>query len=140
MFVKGARETYHYHSGKAGDIARQLSMAGIAVVWMFRSSMPGGPTFTHTLLLALTWFCISLALDFLQYVCGTVIWAGISYVKEILLRRQGIDPMKETPAAEFQVWHVTNVPCNLFLYGKLTALVVAFRYLAEHLFTQVVTS
>jgi hypothetical protein len=138
MFVKNARKSYQYNSGKAGEIARQLSLAGIAVVWMFRGGIPGGPTFTHTLLLALGWFCISLALDFLQYVTGTIIWAGISYIKEILLQKQGIDPA--TPAAEFQVWHVTNLPCNVFLYGKLAALVIAFRYLAQHLLSQIIVT
>lgn len=138
MKLKDARETYQYHSGKAGDIGRQLSLAGIAIVWMFR----GGDTihFTRTLLLALAWLCVSLLFDFLQYLFGGLIWGAIAWCVEHKLKKNSINPSENIPAAEFQVWHVTNFPCLFFFWSKFVCLSVGFWFLAEHLVLQVINS
>ena len=36
MKLRNYRQTYYDYSGKASDIARQLSFAGIAIIWIFK--------------------------------------------------------------------------------------------------------
>jgi hypothetical protein len=41
MKLQKARDTYYEYSGKLSDITRQLSFAGIAIVWIFRAGDKG---------------------------------------------------------------------------------------------------
>lgn len=43
MKLKDAREHYYFYSGKTSDLVRQLGLAGIAVIWLFKSDVQGIP-------------------------------------------------------------------------------------------------
>ena len=68
------KETYQWYSGKTSDVVRQLSFAGIAIIWIFKVQSQGIPKIPNVLLVPLGLFCISLAFDLLQYVLGYIIW------------------------------------------------------------------
>ena len=59
---------------KAGDIARHLAFAGIAVVWLFKVDSPSGFMFPVGLVRATGLFVLSLITDLTEYVVGTLIW------------------------------------------------------------------
>lgn len=68
MNLKDARDHYYHHSGSASSAARQLALAGIAVVWILATQDKAVVTVAAGELRApLLWFVIALALDLLQY-------------------------------------------------------------------------
>ena len=74
MKLGDIRDAYEALSGKASETVRQLSFAGVALVWLFRSESSGVPGLDHHLVSAALLFFLALVLDFLQYLSGTVIW------------------------------------------------------------------
>src|SRR5437016_4246746 len=74
MKLKDARGAYESLSSKASDIIRQISLAGVGIIWIFKSAT--GTTFSldPRLVKAALFIFLALLLDFLQYVLGTTIW------------------------------------------------------------------
>lgn len=68
-----------YYTQKASDLNRQLGLAALALIWLFKIS----PTTeqTHSAILSssfkgpLALIIISLAIDVFQYFLGTLVWA-----------------------------------------------------------------
>lgn len=63
MKLKDALENYYFHSGKTSDLVRQLALAGIAVIWLFKYEVTGVPKVPAQLLLPLGLIVCGLALD-----------------------------------------------------------------------------
>jgi len=82
MKVDEYKETFYWYTEKASDITRHLSFAGIAIIWIFRSTYPKGPLIPKTLLLPSIFFVIALSFDLLQYLSGTTIWGLYHRKKE----------------------------------------------------------
>jgi hypothetical protein len=74
MQLSDARSAYEALSGKASDIVRQLSLAGIGLIWIFRMGSDKEPVIDQGLLRAALFIFLALLLDFLQYLTGTIIW------------------------------------------------------------------
>jgi hypothetical protein len=88
--VKNAYETL---SGTASQIIRQLSLAGIGLIWLFNLGTGAKPSLPHALLQAALFIFLALFFDLLQYLVGTLTWfvffrnkerAGTSADKEFL--------------------------------------------------------
>jgi len=79
--LSDCQEAYYLFSGKASDIARQLSFAGIAIVWMFKPINKLNIAIPHSLLIPLFLFSLSLFLDLLHYIYSAVVW-GCFHRKE----------------------------------------------------------
>jgi hypothetical protein len=79
------RAAYEARSLKAGDIVRQLDLAGIALIWIFRIEANPAPAFDPRLLKAALLLFASLTFDLSQYLFGTILLFGYFRLKE----RQG---------------------------------------------------
>lgn len=84
MKLEDARNHYYEHCGKLSDVNRQLSFAGIAVVWLFADNDDISPyqldeKFWEPLLC----FVLALAFDLLQYLVLTLFWGYFHRYKEI---------------------------------------------------------
>lgn len=119
MRLEDVRDAYYTQSGKVSDVARQLALAGIAVVWVFSGGgvstgaavhIPKDLTFAGLVLIA------ALAADFFQYAWASAAWGIFNRVKE--------REVKETTEFEAPPW--LNYPTLVFFWGKL--LLVAFAY------------
>jgi hypothetical protein len=70
-----------YYTKKAGDISRQLGLAGIGVIWVFRVTSGQTPSLGEIGAIPRIFYCplllivISLGLDALQYIIGAIVWA-----------------------------------------------------------------
>ena len=81
MLLSDAWERSNFATGKASEISRQLSLAGIAVIWLFKTSDVAKPI-AENMLLPL-WFLLSaLVLDLFQYLYTGIIWAAFSRRRE----------------------------------------------------------
>jgi hypothetical protein len=67
------RHVYTY-SGKASDISRQLALAGIAVIWLFKKEVANQVSIPEQLILPGILIVAALACDLLQYCAGSIIW------------------------------------------------------------------
>ena len=69
-----------FYTQKAGDVSRQLGVAGLALVWLFHTAnVPFGSSVIGTALeqdlrLPTIYIVVSLALDGVQYFIGSALW------------------------------------------------------------------
>lgn len=124
MKLKDARDFYYFHSGKTSDLVRQLGLAGIAVVWLFKYEVLGVPKIPAQLLAPLVLIVLGLTFDLLQYAVATVIWGVFQRTKE----RSGLDE-----AAEFTAPSQLNWPALAFFCLKVTSIAAAYCLLLQHL-------
>jgi len=69
-----AKSAYEVLSGKASDIIRQLSLAGVAWIRVFKVSLGTSFLIEANLLRGLFFIFLALFLDLLQYLVGTATW------------------------------------------------------------------
>ena len=143
MKLEDTREEYYFYTGKVSDLVRQLGFAGIAIIWVFRTSAANGPQIPKELIPAGVLIVLSLAADLLQYAAGAVIWDRFNLQKEAeieqklkKLKKDGksFDPEAEdftAPASintltkwlfrtKFSLMFVTYVYLVVFLVVRLT--------------------
>lgn len=87
MTLKEIREDYVRYSANVSELSRNLSYAGIGIVWIFKQSSPEEAmktAFMNSIPYELRWplllFIVVLILDLFQYVIQTAIW--YPYYKE----------------------------------------------------------
>ena len=80
MKIFEIRDAYYQASGKVSEIVRQLSLAGIAVIWVFRigGENSGGVRYTSDSLWALGLLVAALGADLMQYVYNTLLWGWLN--------------------------------------------------------------
>lgn len=125
MKLSDYRNDYYFFSGKASEIARQLSLAGIAVIWIFKAEKAGALAVPQALHLPAVLFIVALALDLLQYVIGTAIWGTFSRYHEW----KGLKDEVELEAPRFFNW-----PGLFFFWGKLVAVLYAYAALFRYIY------
>jgi len=126
--LSDARDAYQEFSGKASELARQLSFAGIAVVWVFRRETPGlSLTVVPSVLVGpALCFCCSLAADLLQYITATIAWGTFHRIEEQKLIKLGDDPALDAPR-----W--INWPQTTFFILKLAFVAIGYGWLVSFL-------
>jgi len=120
MQLGDARSAYETLSGKVSDIVRQMSLAGIALVWLFRTTPAGSGgivVINAELLRAALFVTLALTFDFLQYLTGTITWFLYFRHKE----KQGTSEKHE-----FQAPAQLNWPTWTLFYLKCAAMLVAY--------------
>lgn len=121
--------TYEDFSGKASDVVRQLSFAGIAVIWIFKVQSNGSLKIPDSLLTPLMLFCISLALDLLQYFLGYLIWYAYFKYNEI----KGASEDQEIKHHE-----ILPVPLHFCMFAKIICTIIAYYILIVFIFNSLV--
>jgi hypothetical protein len=124
MKLKDALENYYVFTGKASDVLRQLSFAGIAIIWMFKLQAGGQTKIPEALILPAAIFTGGLAFDLLQYLSASAMWGGFARYRE--LQRKG--PRNR----QFKAPRWINWPGNAFFVLK--ALCASAAYILLLLF------
>ncbi|OGW38413.1 MAG: hypothetical protein A2Y97_07835 [Nitrospirae bacterium RBG_13_39_12] len=125
MTLKDYRQTYYTFSGKASNVARQLSFAGIAIIWIFKTVNSNQITVPVKLISPLIFFTISLASDLLHYIAGTIIWGLFQRHHEIKSTDSNNDPVLSAPRQ-------LNWPTNFFFTVKLISVIIAYYLLLKY--------
>ena len=117
MILGDAKKAYEDLSAKASDIIRQLSLAGIGLIWVFKVSAGSSFVLEPKLLRGLAFIFLALFFDLLQYLVGTVTWYLYFRKKE-----------KENVAsdAEFTAPDYINLPTWILFGLKAAAMFVAY--------------
>lgn len=117
MKLEDTRSAYEALSGKASDIIRQISLAGVGLIWIFRSGTDTSLSVEPQLLKAALFIFLALVLDFLQYLLGTSIWFIYFRYRE----HKGTND-----ADEFQASPKLNWPMWALFYIKSAMMLIAY--------------
>jgi hypothetical protein len=117
MKLEDARGAYETLSGKASDIVRQISLAGVGLIWIFKSGTGTSLSLEPPLLKAAFFIFLSLMFDFLQYVLGTTIWFVYFRHKEKQGTQEGV---------EFLAPPQLNWPTWILFYLKSAMILIAY--------------
>ena len=138
MKIKEAREEHAFYSGKLSDILRQLGLAGVAIIWVFRIESPSGNSIPRGLMPAGIFLLAGLAADLLHYTAGTIVWDRFSRRKEKELeeiRREvtptgkPFDPEEE----DFAPPPYRNKWTRFFFWIKFALMTLAYIWLISYL-------
>lgn len=123
-------DLYNESSAKASLIARQLALAGIAVVWLFSgaSATSGELRFPGLLLPAGFLLVISLGFDLLHAVYRAFAFGIYSWMKR-----------NEKPRTDVDLPAFIHYPSQVLFVGKLLAVVAAYVLLGVYLAERVTT-
>ncbi len=124
MKLKDARDNYYFYSGKTSDLVRQLGLAGIVVIWIFKHEVDGVPKIPEALFLPLILIVLGLAFDLAQYAVATLIWGIFQRYKEV----RGI-----AEDADFLAPEQFNWPGIVFFVFKAISIIAAYIYLLRYL-------
>jgi hypothetical protein len=126
MKLEGYDKDYYALSAKAGDVARQLALAGIAVVWLFKVDSGGVVTLPKVLVLPTFAFAISLAMDLMHYLVATVTWGSFALYQRKINKKADADEIVDPPG-------FFNWPAIVFFTAKSLAVLVGYWWLFEYL-------
>lgn len=118
--VADYREDFYTFTGKASEVNRQLALAGVAVIWIFKNPEASKTLLPDGLLWPLALLIISLGLDLLQYFLGSVIWGIFFEVKEYQVNRQVIQDDNIMAPSYF------SYTITFFFFLKIIAMVAAY--------------
>lgn len=130
MKLADIRETYYDRSRRVSEIVRQLALAGVAVIWLFKVDVGGRPSVPRLLVFAGVVIVLGLACDLLQYAWSTQVWLKFFNEKEAEVEadRNASPPRHYDP--EERDWPlpptINRMPL-FFFWAKL--LLVLFGYL-----------
>lgn len=117
LTTEKVKDAYEALSGKASDIVRQLSLAGIALIWIFKIGPDSSPVIQAPLLRAALFIFVALFLDLLQYLVGTAMWHIFFRWQE----RRDISPNKVFDAPVWMNW-----PTWTLFWLKAVSMAIAY--------------
>jgi nicotinamide riboside transporter PnuC len=126
MKLSEYRKEYYRLSAKAGDVARQLAFAGIAIIWIFKLDSKPIPIIPESFLLPTILLACSLACDLLQYIVGTFIWGNFQWRNE--KKKNDNEKNPDLTAPRYLNW-----PILLFFILKLSFLSLAYCYIIKNI-------
>ena len=122
------RADYQWFSGKASDVARQLSFAGIALIWIFKIDGKPIPIIPEKLLSPAVLFILTLTFDLLQYSVASLIWGAFARYQEKKRDKINEDPVLSAP--KYYNW-----PSISFFWAKLIFVFWAYALIFKYVFS-----
>jgi hypothetical protein len=129
MKISEIRDAYYDNTARVSDLVRQLTLAGIAVIWMFRvgGDDSGGIRYTQPLIWPLVLFVAALSCDLLQYVYYSVTW-GVMNTKLWCKYKDNNKEVNVSPN-----W---NLPGLTFFWLKVSLTIIAYVLLVRYILQQ----
>lgn len=157
MKLSEARDFYYFYTGKTSEIVRQLALAGIAVIWIFKTGQVQLPA---ELILPLILIALTLVLDLFQYFVAATTWGIYSrwqekncesekvFEKKLILpsytrlrggsrKPLGAEKAVDSSAFVFHAPRAINWPGIVFFYSKSLSLIFAYWFLFEYLYPRI---
>lgn len=119
--------TYEEASSKVSDLTRQMALAGIAIIWIFRQTDLSGQIICKELIPPLIFFILSLTFDILQYIYKTVAWYLFFRTREKKTKKKNPDPMTQAKP-------IMNLPTWILFSSKVVSLIIGYIMIFIYLF------
>lgn len=130
MKLSEYQQDYYTFTGKLSDISRQLSLAGIAIIWIFKTNIEDKIILDTSLRYAAIFIILSLAADLLQYTYQSVTWSVFYHSK----KRNGNSDNDVIPSPEY-----LNYTSWLLFGTKVVLLIIAYIMIIIFLNHKVIT-
>ena len=137
MKLEKVREEVYYFSQKASEANQKLSIAGIALIWLFRVSTTNGIQFSCLLFLAMTSFIISLVMEIIHYSILAPIWSK-HYKTEYDKISSLIGQNNEIEQTEVDQPSWGNTLGWILFYGKLAFSAIGYSLFFVHMYKYIV--
>lgn len=118
--------TFNDFTSKASTVARHLALAGIAIIWLFRTPMEAARTSPLLLMPIVVIFIWALAFDLLHYVVGAAVWGVFCNLQERKIK------ITKNPEVSVPSW--MNAPANVFFVVKIGLVLFGYVWLFRHFF------
>lgn len=128
MKLTDAYKRYEDRSRTAGDVARKLAFAGIAIVWIFSGGTPANARvirIPHDLRWPAVLLTAGLAFDLLQYIWASFAWGFYHRYKEHKLGRGS--------EVDFGAPRPINYLTLIFFWAKLASVMAAYAIMVDYL-------
>lgn len=125
MRLADINESLYESTSKLGATTRNLSLAGIGIVWVFKVEKNGSSYLPRDLVLPALFFVISVALDFFQYAYNAIAY---SIVARLNREKDG--------DTEILLPSKIMLPTYSMFYGKILAAVVGYVLLLNLIVTR----
>jgi nucleoside permease NupC len=109
----------YLYSENASTVNRQLSFAGIAILWIYKNPENSPVVLVSELVLPLLLWVISLGLDLIQYLFGTIAWLIFFERKE---KKFNSKDLKNPNNLTSPIW-ITRTIDVIFVFKCLTNIV-----------------
>jgi hypothetical protein len=130
MKISDCWQGFYDHTGKASDIARQLSFAGLGIIWLFyKDKSVDTLVIEPDLQLPVFIFVLALSLDLLQYVISSLTWGIWCGVAEKKLKGPKDNPDIEAP-------RLINCPGNVLFLLKIVAVIYGYWKILDFLYAR----
>jgi hypothetical protein len=114
------------YTSKASEINRQLSLAGVAIIWLFKNPETSPKILDTFLVYPLLFLSISLLSDLIQYVIGGYTWINFFRDEEKKVTLTDQDP-------EIKASKSKSIPIYFFYYLKIVLMLLAYIFLVVYL-------
>jgi hypothetical protein len=122
-----AAEAYQRSSKQVSELVRQLALAGIAIIWLFKVTDSAGQSrIAKELVSATLVIAAALCFDFLQYAYATAAWGIFSRMYE----------KRDEVPDKAPRW--INWPTNTLFVLKVAAIATAYFSLGRYLIRRVI--
>jgi hypothetical protein len=128
MKLSEYKSVYEDASAQVSDITRQMALAGIAIIWIFRQTEPTDKIICPELITPLLFFISTLFLDLSQYIYKTIAW--------YIFFRTNEKKNKITSDPFLQASTLINKPTWLCFWLKVISLVVGYVLVFIFLFNK----
>jgi hypothetical protein len=126
MKLQDYRETYYEFSSTASEVARKLSFAGIALIWLFKIESLPIPKIPHELILPTGLLALSLSFDLLQYILASAIWGIFQWYQEKKLKSISDNPDLAAPS-------ILKLPQFFLFWSKLFLAMAAYILIVKYI-------
>ncbi|MGB8194136.1 MAG: hypothetical protein WCF67_19545 [Chitinophagaceae bacterium] len=136
-------EQLNKNTERISDLVRKYTIAGLAIIWLFKSSDEAQPLLAADVRIIVMIFSLTLAVDFLQYFASFLIQTTVLYDHEkgVKSRQQKMPSEDLTNAEEdtpdpndVKYRRSYNYPGLLFFYIKAMGLLIGYIFLVLYLF------
>ncbi len=141
MKLKDWKESKNKNTAKVSEITRQLALAGIAIIWIFKQTQDGKDVLPKELLGPTTCFVASLFLEILQYLYLSIFLTLFYRIKEANLIKANKTPsdphpdVSEINVTNENVWiiNISYIPWILKVVVLLYGYYLVGSYLVQEL-------
>ena len=120
MKISDCWDAFYSHTGKASDVARQLSFGGLGIIWLFYKDKSADTIVIEPdLQLPAFLFVLALSFDLMHYVVASLIWGVWCKIKEKELKSPKENPDLDAP-------RFINTPADVIFIVKI--ILVIFGY------------
>lgn len=126
-------ELINYFSSNASNINRNLALAGIAIIWIFKKPSDSAPIIPGLLNFPLWCLAISLCIDLLQYFFGSFAWK-IFYERKYYLWKK--NNFKLGVVKDIEAPNYISIPIDILYLAKIVFMLIAYYNIIIYLFNK----